>query len=651
MVIIREIESSSSSKSNSGNHEDLIESSLATLVHHYCQPIHFVELILPYYYDYYVQNQHHPVVEAEVSVTPFLVHFLSKLEGRDWTTLLNHYATSIRPILIVDAKVNERGVSVLQHYEVLIAELRKQQHTSCEGVVDSSILSIVCEDLTLLSTAPNEESPRDRFIRTNIVLPTLLRLLSFGLVSGNRSNSVVTTLMAVGKSRLHPRLYLPDTNPLSLDYDHGIGSVIPLPPLEKIEWLDCTTIKAELNGFDWNDPETNLAAVLADECWGTLGGGMFLVCESIGWTAVAKQIRAYFFARDHNVVQTMVDTSPKKPLTYPLQLTNAMPSEPGYRSTPCRVYAALQFISILPTSNQETLAELLPICYTLIDSHLATHISLGASALTRLLTLSTNQDVLPFQDSILSVLQLALQVSRREAPVLGLLGVAFSEAFTKLPHCAKERRQTTATLLSIVEKNQYAQSDHDGFFLSVIMGGLIPLLHQHAQLPNADMLELGRAGLRTLLPLVSWEFGLAGKKLQVASLVALTHLLWGAYPIVPGHGGQLMSELLACWGHAHRASCRAATPPAATATTTRHGEERREEQLICQSVMAMAKHAAVVMCILSSGDGVDGGSYSRADEILQCVLKGDYEVELKEHVQSVKELAAAKRPLMKRAGP
>jgi hypothetical protein len=642
MVTIREIESSSSSSTSS--HEDLIESSLAALVQHYRQPIHVVEQILPYYYYCYVQSQQHPVIASAVAVTPFLGHVLSRLEGRDWTALLNHYATTIRPILIVEGKVNERGVSVLQHYELLIAEQRKQKYTNCQGV-DSPILSIVCQDLTLLTTAPHEEPTRDRFIRTSIVLPTLLRLLLFGLVSGTRSDSVVTTLMAVGKSTLHPRLYIPDTNPLTTEYHDDDDCVVPLPTLNKIEWLDSTTIKAELDGFDWNDPETNLAAVLADECWGTLGGGMFLVCESIGWTAVAKQVRAYFFARDHHVAQTTVATSPKRPLTYPLQLTKTMPSEPAHQSTPCRVYAALQFISILPTVNQETLEELLPICYTLVDSHLATHVSLGASALTRLLTLSANQDVLPFQDSILSVLQLALKVARREAPVLGLLGLAFSVAFTKLPHCTKERRQTTATLLSIVEKNQYAQSDHDGFFLSVVMGGLIPLLHQHAQLPNADTLELGRAGLRTLLPLVSWNFGLAGKKLQVASLVALTHLLWGAYPIVPGHGGQLMSELLACWGHAHRASCIAATP----AKTARMFKV--EERLMCQSVLAMAKHAAVVTYTISGdGEGDGDGRSSRAHQVLQRVLEGDYDMELKEHVQSVKELAAAKQSLMNRAG-
>jgi len=599
MVLIAEIGSTST-------RDDHVDSILKALLIHYCQPIHVVEEVLPYFHD-----------KSDPDISSVLSHWISGVEGRDWTTLLDRYAATIRPKLIVDSKISQAGIPVLQHYEVLVSELRKKD-TSRPIAVNPLTLSTLCSDITLLTRAPAEDdiskAAKARFIRSNIVLPTLLRLLQHAFSSFTNSDPLapvaICTLLPFSKSKLDPRLLLKELetrNSLILDCS------VPCPSSESvqmIEWLDYE--KAELNGSDWNDPRTNLSATIANECWNELGGNVSSICESVGWKKSAAAVRAHFFGR---ATEEIVPT-PARPLRYPLKLQGTKPSEPAYRSTPSRINTALQFISLLPSVSHEILGDLLPVCYSLMDSHFTSHVSIGACTLTRLIQLSTSNDLLEFEDGLLSVLELSLRVSRREGPSLGLVGLSFSTAFMKLPHRTRERRMATATLLSIVERNQYAQSDDDGFLLSVVMGGVIPLLKQHAELPNADALEMGRAGLRTLLPLLRWDCGLNGKKLQAASLVALINLFVGAYPIMPGHGGKITSELLACWGHAKR----------------EHGRLRNAEIDLCNLVMVLTKHATVVALLICQG--------IRAEEVLHRVETEDYDEGMKRHVLSVRELVA-----------
>jgi hypothetical protein len=61
--------------------------------------------------------------------------------------------------------------------------------------------------------------------------------------------------------------------------------------------------------------------------------------------------------------------------------------------------------------------------------------------------------------------------------------------------------------------------------------------------PNASAMELGRLGLTTLLSVLNTTF--LDSNICGATLVALMHLMMGAHPILPRHGGQVMSQLLA----------------------------------------------------------------------------------------------------------
>jgi hypothetical protein len=77
----------------------------------------------------------------------------------------------------------------------------------------------------------------------------------------------------------------------------------------------------------------------------------------------------------------------------------------------------------------------------------------------------------------------------------------------------------------------------------VLVGGIIPLLFQHAKLPNADAVELGRLGLSAMLPLLVSET--TEKKTFASLFVAMINLMAGAYPMMAHHRGNIMTHLLA----------------------------------------------------------------------------------------------------------
>jgi hypothetical protein len=146
------------------------------------------------------------------------------------------------------------------------------------------------------------------------------------------------------------------------------------------------------------------------------------------------------------------------------------------------------------------------------------------------------------------------------------------------------------------------------------MGGLIPLLNQAKQ--NAEAMEVGRFGLQILLPLIRWEFGLPGRKLQVAALVALINLMVAAYPIMPHHGGKIASDLMACWGHANRKL---------SGSKQRMGEE---EQNLCEMVLALSTHASALALVFCG---------ERARAIMTDIQAPQFEPAFVEHAVQVEK--------------
>ena len=87
----------------------------------------------------------------------------------------------------------------------------------------------------------------------------------------------------------------------------------------------------------------------------------------------------------------------------------------------------------------------------------------------------------------------------------------------------------------------------------VLTAGLYPLLEQLANQPEAQTMEMGRLGLRTLLPYFRWDSNTCvGRAIPHSSILCLISLMMGAYPIMHRHGGKIMSELLACIGRVQR---------------------------------------------------------------------------------------------------
>ena len=134
----------------------------------------------------------------------------------------------------------------------------------------------------------------------------------------------------------------------------------------------------------------------------------------------------------------------------------------------------------------------------------------------------------------------------------------------------KYRRATTSSFLTILDKHSHEVSDPKELLWSLLVGGIIPLLYQHARkrdcIDNVDALEMGRLGLTALLPIVRYSGGWSlnddigtekrdscpTRKLLAPSVISLVYLLQAAYPIMPRHGGKIMSELLALLGNLQR---------------------------------------------------------------------------------------------------
>jgi hypothetical protein len=320
--------------------------------------------------------------------------------------------------------------------------------------------------------------------------------------------------------------------------------------------------------------------------------------HELGMPEMACAVRAHFFGREQ--VTTTLATPRQRPNKYPLELKPEKAPNDSFERRPSRVHVALHFISLCNESPR-VLEHVLPICYALLDST-SKHIAMGASALLHLFHLTN--DLSDFEEPLLDVLERTCRTTR-EGPAVFLVCLAQSRVFTILAHRKKERRQVTQHLLTVLERNSANRNDE--LLLGLLVGGIIPLLQQHADEPEADALELGRLGLATLLPLLQWD---ATPQTQVAALVALIHLMMGAYPILPRHGGKVMCELLACLGHA-----------------TRDGGQEI-------SIIPMATTAAAMALVLCG---------ERASVILDQVETEDFDPMLMQHAQAIRDEATRLR--------
>jgi len=351
-----------------------------------------------------------------------------------------------------------------------------------------------------------------------------------------------------------------------------------------------------------------------------------------GKAALSKSIRAHFFGRDlASVAEDRLSTITTTTTRLHLGRTTTVPNDDrekaddvkAFLNTPSRVHVVMHYLSLLERddlfavqdlsagddnrSASFMLEELLPIIYELLSATASSHIGMGASALIRLLgmTLPTedekkvsitgHEEILAakrdeflfdeFTGSLLPVLDLACKTCR-EGPAFVFLSRAQSmlcyasfmfhqkngDRLINRSVFVKHRRATTREFLTVLSKHNHKVSDPDNLLWALLVGGIIPLLHQHATVPeaigNVDAMEIGRLGLKALLPILRysggwctsdmlaeeaplWKYN-SSRKLLAPVVLALVHLLHAAYPIMPRHGGKIMSELLGLLGDLQR---------------------------------------------------------------------------------------------------
>ena len=556
--------------------DNTVKTTLETLVNHYNQPIHQKtadkQNAAPYF---------DALLGRPLDASPVTLHCIQQLKECNkepenivcqW---INGYTSHIRPILMRNGNhIHPNGVPVLEQYEIVLSSLLQGCNEPPPLKQDNEhvalSISTLAKDVSSLTEASSKED--SHALIANLVFPTLLQVMaqSIPFVGDNdvhAKRTCAVTLLSFGHARMDPRFFV--------NVNDVIASTLSFQDVSLdvgTDWLDWTSV--ELNGTTWDDPITGIATRTAQQCWNILwkcnGGGdaiedkvnndivKRLVLQQLGWKEMAVAVRAHFFGRD----ETETTTVSKPVWQYPLvQSREPLPHE-SICKRPSRVHVALQFLYLLDTqpAMANVLQDVLPMIYALLDST-NKHVAMGAAALLHVYTLVTPETLQAYQDTLLPVLERAT-TQTREGPAVLLVALAHSRIFLLLPNAKKQRRQVTQQMLTTVW--QHCAQQNVQLLLGLLVGGIVPLLQQLADEPNADAMELGRLGLNALLSTLHTFH----PSIQGASLMALIHLLLGAYPIMTRHGGVIMSNLLACLGRANQAGMEECTSFEKVAVTT-----------------------------------------------------------------------------------
>jgi len=260
-----------------------------------------------------------------------------------------------------------------------------------------------------------------------------------------------------------------------------------------------------------------------------------------------------------------------------------------------RLLLSQELIDDVDDACKENLLEnIFPVCAALLDSNNTGFAVLGAAGFLRTFDLflpreidPTSTDFVPdelsfqkcdkivygvafknFAENTLAVLERSLQSNRDHGHLVVAIGRAQSRLFEIMllegrqsiesdDGLRRRRRIATEQWLSKLERSLYRPMT-ERQQLELLLGGVIPLLSQHAmdERSEADGMEVGRLGLAALLPIttnVATRVDIAkessgveqiARKTQMASLVGLMNLIFSAHPIMANHGGKIMSHLL-----------------------------------------------------------------------------------------------------------
>jgi hypothetical protein len=601
--------------------DDVISSAIDALVAHYRQPIHLEELSTQEPATSRDHLEESPLnLRSSPPVIRYQLERINKFPtSTTRKQLIAAYRTSIRPTFLSTSlrklekkKVVLEGIPVLIHYELLVAlysQQDKYDHEELNGddfsrVLDETLVTLACDVTILTASIDTEEEKKTLTPPTlsNVVLPTLLRLMIYVIECAKERSAplsisvlrrCVVTVLAFGCPKMGPQHIDPQIQEALFD----LSKYVSFPPPTK---LDLSLFKRPdsavtadwfsdivSDGTCWDDPDSEVASRTADKVWKSLSeylapakSSLIVVVEEeedggdeqgavlglLDTEKTVRDVRAHFFGRDM-LPEDAAIVAPARPR---LHLGHAVMESPKvedvtdkiFRATPARRHATLRFIMLLQDLNRVMLEELLPVCYELFASSLDAEIGLGAASLYHLLQCDAADNAwLLHADNLLTVLDETVKIVR-DGPSLSLIGLAQRTLLQRLlrvsnpTHHAiyeQKRRQATQKWLLILDRNHTNRELAWG----LLVGGIVPLLFDHARAGNADVLELGRLGLTALLfvleessyPVLQTESGVPSEFLHLAALAALLNLLVASHPIMPRHAGKILCVLLASIRH------------------------------------------------------------------------------------------------------
>lgn len=719
-----------------------VKNTLKQVVEHFSQPVHVLDEVAGDIVDGSIKSRvlrppaptFDSSFEREAELSPIVRFWLDQLSSASTTQWsyevdaehilewIHGYEVTVRPLLL---ESTDGCVRVLQQYELILSEwLRRIAHRRSNrfsrevGELDqvptesqpstlpsiellpqlSRSIEILATDVTLMTS----ERLFPAFtvqVRSNLVLPTLLRILDrvleaqvvftgveFGSASvGSTSCLNVSTFVDTISRSLRrcvvsllafEGVYIapPDVAPaLAGGLDRGgIGSLCHYPPndwqqhevellhssffsLKSIDWTTVT-----LSASIWNDPDTELAARAAESVWSQLGsllldkdndfqgacciddrnagniesatrsiGRQKAIVAVLGINQLIEDVRKHFFGRDMLSWEPQLHVSQQVILGRRVTKSRPVVAEKPFQAVPSRIAVAMNFLRLLDRTDRITVCStrditknFFPICATLLDSTSATDVALGASGMLELVefldeSTGLNQNCSDrgheggemeivwktFVEDALPVLERAFQATH-EGPVVVAIGQAQSRLLNNIlrrndSRWDSQRRRITGHWLFRLQRSSYRPATQSQCW-ELLVGGVVPLLLQHArnEMTAADSMEMGRQGLSALLPLIDGEF--FDDKTRVASLVALINLLFGAYPIMPHHGGKIVCHLLA-------------------AIASVSGEN--EDNLIHKSLAVHAAAVAVVICGRNFTDDVLGNIGRNRDQYKESLVR------------------------------
>ena len=619
MALISEISSTSGI--------DTISEISEQLVKHYSQSVHQIDPERPPHFD--------PLLgQSKIDLPPVLTFLLDRLITSDCDVIdyILGYEVHVRPQLM---QASKGCIQALIHYELLLTqwlanhtEIKEFNLSASRGKALSCLIDVLVSDLSSMTATSSLEC--SHYARSNIAIPCCLRILHFSLTILNESTFIpepailtkcATALLAFDTIRIDSSIIIPSLLKSSTRLNSACaypstnlqGTIIEDSlSLQKLDWSFYS-----MDSSAWNDLVTGILCRAADRIWIDLGslvlkedfefGGMtakdILQCsrdekdkmrqdiiQRLGVIPMSTAVRAHFFGRQDHMWESKTNQSSITRVLMGKQIIENRPvlADKPFKSIPSRIYVALMFFYYLSIKNDVTLdidpnliQNLLPISLELIESSNPSQSALGISTLIQLLgSPSVQGDFwVEMADQIIPVLDLALDSAQREGRLLILIGQAQTQFFTKSA-VQKDQRRISRKWLTLLQHSTGSSKDSEFTCWDILVGGVIPLLYEHAQLANADAMEIGRFGLATILPLLDTD--MSDTKTLVTACIALINLMVGAYPMMGHHGGKIMSQLL-------------------TAAASLSNDEEMT------TIKALIIHTASVAYVLCGGDNGFGG--------------------------------------------